>query len=75
MTFTNTCDFGLKRTASDVVWSSIFDADQVVSRCHGSVLHLVALWNLLAVHLYLGWTLNGHGQGPGARFSVVDDEL
>lgn len=70
-----TCDFGLEGTSSDVVRSSVFDADQVVSRCHGSVLHLVALWNLLAVHLYLGRTLDGHGQGPGARLSVVDDEL
>lgn len=70
-----TCDFGLEGTATDVVRSSVFDADHVVSGCHGSVLHLVALWNLLAVHLYLGWTLDGHGQGPGARLSVVDDEL
>lgn len=58
-----------------MVRSSIFDADHIVSRCHGSVLHLVALWNLLAVHLYLGWTLNSHSQGAGARLSVINDEL
>lgn len=75
MTLHITCDFSLEGTASDVVWSSIFDADQVVSRGHGSVLHLVAFWNLLAVHLHLGWALDGHRQGPGARLSVVNDEL
>lgn len=71
----STCDFGLEGAAGDVVRASIFDADQVVPGRHGSVLHLVALWNLLAIHLYLGRTLNGHGQGPRARLSVVDDEL
>lgn len=70
-----TCDFSLEGTATDVVWSTVFDADQVVPRGHGSVLHLVALWDLLAVHLHLGWTLDGHGQGPRTRLSVVNDEL
>ena len=70
-----TCDFSLEGTSSDVVGSSIFDADQVVPRSHGGVLHLVALWNLLTVHLHFGGTLDGHGQGPGARLRVVDDEL
>lgn len=58
-----------------MVWSSIFDADQVVSRGQGGVLYLVAFWDLLAVHLDLGWTLDGHSQGPGARLGVVNDEL
>lgn len=70
-----TRDSGLEGTARDVVGTSIFDANQVVSRRHGGVLHLVALWNLLAVHLYFRRTLDGDGQGPGASFSVVDDEL
>lgn len=70
-----TCDFGLEGTATDVVRTPVFDADHVGSRSHGGVQHLVALGNLLAVHLHLGWTLDGHGQSAGGRLSVVDDEL
>lgn len=58
-----------------MVGSSVLDADVVRSRSHGGVEHLVALRNLLAVHLHLGRTLDGHGQRPGTRLGVVDDEL
>lgn len=58
-----------------MIGSSIFNTDQVVPRSHGSVLHLVALWDLVALHFYLGWTLDGYSQGPGTRLGVVNDEL
>lgn len=58
-----------------MVGSSVFDRNQVAPRCHGSVLDLVSLWTLLAVHLDLGGALNSHRQGTGARLGVVDDEL
>lgn len=57
------------------MWSSIFNTDQVVPRSHGSVLHLVALWDLLALHFHFGRTLNSHSQGPGTGLCVVNDEL
>lgn len=69
-----TCDSGLEGTAADVVGSSVLDADQVISRGHGSVLHLVALRDLLTLHLHFGGTLNGHRQRPRTPFGV-DDEL
>lgn len=70
-----TCDLGLEGAAADVVRPAVFDADEVSAGSHGGVEHLVALGNLLAVHLHLGRTLDGHGQRPGARLGVVDDEL
>lgn len=70
-----TRDSGLEGTPGDVVGSSVFDADQVVPRCHGSVEHFVTFWNLLAVQLNFRRTLDGHGQRSGSGFSVVDDEL
>ena len=70
-----TCDLGFEGAAGDVVGSSVLDADQVVSRSHGGVVHLVALRNLLTVHLHFRWPLDGHCKGPGASLSVVNDEL
>lgn len=56
-----TCDFGSEGTSTDVIRSSIFNTDQVVPGGHGGVLHLVALWDLLAFHVYFGRTLDGDG--------------
>lgn len=70
-----TCDLGLEGAAADVVGPPVLDADLVRSRRHGGVEDLVALRNLLAVHLHLGRTLDGHGQRARTRLGVVDDEL
>lgn len=72
---TLTCDFGFEGTCVDVIWSSIFNADQVVPRSHGSVLHFVAIWDLVAFHFHFGWTLNAYSQGSRTRLGVVDNEL
>lgn len=75
LSLARTCDLGLEGAAADVVGPPVLDADVVRSRRHGGVEHLVALRNLLAVHLHLGRTLDGHGQRAGTRLGVVDDEL
>lgn len=55
-----TCDFGFEGTPTDVIGSSIFHTDQVVPGSHGGVVHLVALWDLLALHFDFGRTLDGY---------------
>lgn len=58
-----------------MVWAAVFDGDQVVSGGHGGVGDLVALCTLLAVHLHLGWAVNGHGQSTRAGRARVHNEL
>lgn len=70
-----TCDFGLEGAASNVVWATIFNGDEVAARCHGCVDDLVALWALLAVHLHLRGAIDGDGQCPRPSICGVDYEL
>lgn len=70
-----TSDFGLERAAGDVVGPPVLDADHVVSGGHGSVVDLVALWTLLALHLDFGRALDGERQRSGPSFGVIDDKL
>ena len=39
--------------------SSIFDGDQIISRCCRGILELVSFWYLITCHLYLRGTING----------------
>jgi len=58
MTVKQTCDFGFERAAHNVLWSAIFDGDEIVARCHGCVGDPVALRTLPTVHLHLRRTVD-----------------
>lgn len=53
MTVKQTCDFSFERAAHYVLWSSVFNGNEIVARCHGCVGDLVALGTLPTVHLHL----------------------
>lgn len=67
--------FSFERAADDVLWSSIFDGDEVAAGSHGRVRDLVALRTLLAVHLHLRGPVDGDGQGTGSSVACVHDEV
>lgn len=62
MTVKQTCDFSFERAAHYVLWPAIFDGDEIVARCHGSVGDFVAFGTLPAVHLNLGRTIDVDGE-------------
>lgn len=55
-----TCDFSFERAAHYVLWSSVFDGDEIVARRHGRVSDLVALWTLSAVQFDFGRPVDVH---------------
>lgn len=56
-----TCDFSFERAAHDVLRSSVFDGDEIVSRRHGRVGDLEALRTLPAVQFDFGRPVDVHG--------------
>ena len=70
-----TSNFGLERTAPDVVWASVLDGDEVVARLGRVVDAFVALSDLLDIQLDLGGRIDGDGQGPGPSTAGIDDEF
>lgn len=70
-----TRDFSFERTADDMLWSSIFDGDEVAAWGHGCVRDLVTLGALLAVHLHLGGSVDGDRQSAGSSIDCIYDEF
>lgn len=58
MTVKQTCDSGFERAAHNVLWSAVFDGDEIVARCHRCVGYPVAFQTLPTVHLHFGWPVD-----------------
>lgn len=72
MTVRQTCDFSFERAAHYVLWSSVFDGDEIVARRHGRVSDLVALWTLSAVQFDFGRPVDVHWQSARASIAGFD---
>lgn len=72
---TVTCYFGFVWASQDVVWTSIFDSNHVVSWSHWSIEDFVAFWTLLAVHGHFWWSFYGDRESPRPCLTCIDDEF
>lgn len=70
-----TRDFSFERAANNMLWSSIFDGDEVAAGGHGCVRDLVTLGTLLAVHLHFGGSINGNWESTGSSVDCVYDKV
>lgn len=58
-----------------MLWSSIFDGDEVAAGGHGCVCDLVTFGTLLAVHLHLGGSVDGDRESAGSSVDCVYNEF
>lgn len=70
-----TRDFSFEWASNDMLWSSVFDGNEVAAGGHGCVRDLVTLRTLLAVHLYLGGSVNGDRKSASSSVNCVYDKL
>ena len=72
--YITTFDASFEWAAGDVCAASIFDSDEIVSRCRRRIRELVTFINLTTTQLHLWRTINCHCKCSGACVDCVNDE-
>lgn len=67
--------FSFEWATDNMLWSSVFDGNEVAARGHGCVRDLVTLRTLLAVHLYFGRSVDGDRKSAGSSIDCVHDKF